>query len=146
MQEVRLDRVALALDLQRREPLEHRAGRQGGGGLGAHDHLAHRRLRLQPSGQVDGVADHAVLAMAARAADEAGEDLTAVDRGAEMRPVGVGAATSVAAAWNSSAVLAASAAWSGWSPRWLKITMTASPMIWWTTPPCCSNNGTSRPK
>jgi len=42
------------------------------------------------AGEVDGVADHAVLAMAARAADEAGEDLAAVDRGAETWPVGVG--------------------------------------------------------
>ena len=88
MQKIRVDRLALPLQLERREALDDRAGRQPLVRPVADHDRVDARDALEPGGEVDGVADEPVLAVAALRADHRGDHLAAVHADAEARPLG----------------------------------------------------------
>src|SRR4051794_10984721 len=93
---VRVDRLALALERDRTERPDARAG-QPAERAGPDRDRADRRRALQPRGHVHRVADHRVALALARA-DDADHRLAAVDADAEPRPVGVAGARGVGGA------------------------------------------------
>ena len=87
MQAVCGHRLALALHPHRRHRLDDRLCAELAERRLVDEHAADRRGRLEPCGQVDDVADDAVLAVAARCSDDGRVHLAARHAGAEARPV-----------------------------------------------------------
>src|SRR3954451_23335078 len=87
LEDIRLDRLALALQrdgAERRDPRARQAAQRSGADRDGAD----RRRPLQPRRDVHRVADHRVALALARA-DDADHRLAAVDADAEPRPVGM---------------------------------------------------------
>src|SRR3954452_13124527 len=87
-QHVRGHRIALSLDVQVGDLLDHASRRQRRACCSTDEDAADRCVALEPRAKVDGVAENAVNAVASRA-DDTGQDRARVDAATEPRPLGM---------------------------------------------------------